>query len=103
MGIEGAGGGKLSMSVLSAAMRLVFASLSNHAHACGPDFPNWLLTQGDQAVLVAPEGNFAAELARMNLGHAPFRAIPPEGRDRYAAQSIEAELADLRRALKQAG
>jgi len=73
-----------------------------HAEGCGPDFPNWLLTQGDQAVLVAPEGNFAAELARMNLGRARTRAVPPDAVGAYAAQSVEAELADLRKALKQA-
>ncbi len=70
---------------------------------CGPDFPNWLLTQGDQAMLVAPEGNFPAELALMNLGRPAVRAIPPEPHGGYAAQSAEAELADLRQALKLAG
>jgi LysM repeat protein len=95
--------GRLSTSVLAAGALLCFAMISNQANACGPDFPNWLLTQGDQAVLVAPEGNFAAELAHMNLGRARVRAIPPEERGGYATQSLEAELADLRRVLKQAG
>lgn len=53
-------------------------------------------------MLVAPEGNFAAELARMNLGRPRVLAIPPEAFN-YTAQSIDAEVADLRRALKQAG
>lgn len=91
------------MPVLAAGVLLSFALVSHPARACGPDFPNWLLAQGDQAVLVAPEGNFAAELARMNLGRARVRAIPPEARGGYATQSLQAELADLRRALKQAG
>jgi hypothetical protein len=54
-------------------------------------------------VLVAPEGNFASELARMNFGQSRVRAMPPEVPGGYGAQSMEAELAELRRALKQAG
>jgi len=81
---------------------LVIAAMGlYHADGCGPDFPNWLLTQGDRAVLVAPEGNFAAELARMNLGRTRIRAVPPDAASGYVAQSMEAELADLRRSLKQ--
>jgi tetratricopeptide (TPR) repeat protein len=58
-------------------------------------------------VLVAPTGNFAAELARINLAGARVRAIPPEPAGKhltqteYFVQSEAAELADLRRALKQ--
>lgn len=76
------------------------------AAACGPDFPNWLLADGDHAVLAAPNGNFVAELARMNLGRPRVRAVPPETADghiwesQYLAQSAEAELADLWLALK---
>lgn len=61
-----------------------------------------MLALGDRAVLVAPEGNFASELARMNLGRPRVLAIPPEQPGGYTAQSIDAELADLRRALKKA-
>jgi LysM repeat protein len=75
----------------------------NQSSGCGPDFPNWLLALGDKAVLVAPEGNFASELARMNLGRPRVLAIPAEESGGYTAQSIGAELGDLRRALKQAG
>src|SRR2546427_5464985 len=73
-----------------------------HAEGCLPGFPDWLLSQGDQAVLVAPEGNFAAELARMDVGRARVRAVTPETAGGYVAQSIEAELTDLHKALKQA-
>src|SRR5579883_3100616 len=93
----------LVQSVHAIGVLLICAYVSNLARGCGPDFPNWLLAQGDQAVLVAPEGNFAAELSRMNLGRTRVRAIPPEQRGGYAAQSLEAELSDLRKALKQAG
>ena len=71
-------------------------------NACGPDFPNWLLALGDNAVLVAPEGNFAAELARMNLGPSRIQAIPPADHD-HAAQSELAEVNDLREALVRSG
>jgi hypothetical protein len=73
------------------------------AAGCGPEFPNWLLAQGDQAVLVAPEANFAVELASMDLGRPRFHAIPLKEKRDYDGQSAEAELADLRKALKQAG
>ena len=66
--------------------------------ACGPDFPNFLLAEGDHAVLVAPEGDFAGELARMDLARTRVHAVPMVGgRDAgdYAAQSADAEIADL--------
>jgi len=92
-----------SQQSFAACLLLIAAVLSDQANGCGPDFPNWLLTQGDQAVLVAPEGNFAAELARINLGLSRIRAIPPDLTGDYTSQSVAAELADLRRALKQLG
>jgi hypothetical protein len=88
---------------LSAAVLLLAASVGLHrASGCGPDFPNWLLSQGDQAVLVAPKGNFAAELARLKLGRPAVRAVPPGEQQICFDQSTEAEVADLRKALKQA-
>lgn len=78
----------------------VAASVS--VRACGPFFPNFLLSEGDDAVLVAPEGNFVAELERMDLGRSRVQALPPgSGREAgdYAAQSTEAEIADLQQAL----
>ena len=86
-----------------AAFLLLGASISNQVKGCGPDFPNWLLSLGDHAVLVAPEGSFGAELARMDLVPARFLAIPPGRTESYSEQSMEADLADLRRALKQSG
>ncbi len=62
------------------------------AAACGPDFPNNLLDQGDTAVLAAPVANFAAELDRMNLVTSKFKAT--------ATESTDAEMADLSAALK---
>lgn len=70
------------------------------ARGCGPFFPNWLLSGGDDAVLVAPIGNFPAELERLTLARPRFQSIPPDARD-YSGQSIEAEMTDLRSSLKQ--
>jgi hypothetical protein len=100
---QGKRGASLRLALRGAGMLLLSLVLPHPARGCGPEFPNWLLAQGDQAVLVAPEGNFAAELARMNLGRARVRAFPPEGRGGHASQSMAAELADLRKALKLAG
>ena len=54
-------------------------------------------------MLVAPEGNFAAELSRMSLGQPREQAVPPAVEGAYAAQSVDAEVADLRAALTGAG
>jgi hypothetical protein len=51
-----------------------------------------LLCGGDEAVLVAPEATFSAELDRIKPPPGPFRAAP-------AAEPVQAELADLRAAL----
>lgn len=66
--------------------------------ACGPDFPNNLLAEGDAAVLIAPQADFARELKRMNLVPPKFTAVPPSGS--YSDQIIDAESNDLRAALK---
>jgi hypothetical protein len=70
------------------------------------------LDGGDAAVLEAPEASFARELARFKLAPRRFEAKPAregrasdEGRrtaQTHAEQSLEAELADLRAALKKA-
>lgn len=66
--------------------------------ACGPDFPNNLLSGGDAAVLVAPQAAFARELVRLRL--APPRFPASESTNGFAAEAGAAELADLRAALK---
>ena len=68
--------------------------------ACGPDFPNMLLSQGDRAVLVAPVANFQREIDRMQLAKSRYKyKAPAEGAD----ESMLAEVADLREALRHAG
>lgn len=71
--------------------------------ACGPDFPNWLLTAGERGVLVAPEGNFAFELTRIPLPPVSYRALPPEQDESYPAQSLRIDVADLKLALEKQG
>jgi LysM repeat protein len=72
-------------------------------YACGPNFPNNLLDQGDAAVLVAPVTDFIRELERMNLVPSQFQALPAEGRENragLASQAAAAEAADLLAAMK---
>jgi tetratricopeptide (TPR) repeat protein len=72
------------------------------AWACGPSFPNWLLSDADRAALVAPVADFFREIARLKTTRQPpFRTQPPEAS--YAAQTADAELQDLRTALEQLG
>jgi hypothetical protein len=86
------------MNAQSAALVFLLWGLSQAA-ACGPDFPNWLLDKGDAAVLVAPFGNFAAELVRMDLVRTRLLAVPAVGEDERS-QSINAEIGDLEKSLK---
>jgi hypothetical protein len=69
--------------------------------ACGPDFPNTLLDGGDKAVLTAPVADFKRELDRMKLLPPGFRANPAT--NSYLQQTVEADLMDLRAALRKAG
>ncbi len=68
------------------------------AFACGPYLPNMLLNYGDKAVLTAPEATFIHEIARMKLEKPRFEARFAEGG--RSAQARDAELGDLRAALK---
>jgi hypothetical protein len=69
--------------------------------ACGPWFPNNMLDRGDTAVLVAPVADFYRELDRMQLVPSRFHAMTST--NSYAQETLQAELADLRAALHQAG
>ena len=65
--------------------------------ACGPDFPNMLLSEGDRAVQIAPIANFGREIKRLNQHRTPYKYVAPlpDG-----DSSTVAELADLRMALQ---
>ncbi len=71
-----------------------------HLHACGPDFPNNLLDRGDEAVLAAPVADFERELQRLKLAPSRFNAVLAT--NSYEAATMDAELADLARALQRA-
>jgi len=71
-------------------------------HACGPDFPNWLLDGSDSQILSAPIASFAIEIGKMDLPVSPYSARPSK-RGQHAIDSRDAELADLAQALSQSG
>jgi hypothetical protein len=74
--------------------------LVHPAHACGPWFPNQLLTNGGLGLLIAPLADFTREIKAMELLPTPHTAQPPV-RD-HATQTAEADLLDLRAALTRA-
>jgi len=94
----------LKSKSFSAAIFLAVAvsGFAINTFACGPDFPNNLLDDGDHAVLQPPVADFQRELERMKIKPAGPRAVPlPDGQS-YSGQSTEAEMADLDAALQQA-
>jgi hypothetical protein len=68
--------------------------------ACGPFFPNWMLAQGDSAVLASPETVFSKALERL---------LPPptttlaDSAGYEPQRTLQAEVADLKEALNKAG
>jgi hypothetical protein len=68
--------------------------------ACGPDFPNWLLAEGDDAVLQVPEAYFRKELQRMRLVTTTKVARVTDDPER---DTLEMDLADLRQSLQATG
>lgn len=73
------------------------------AVACGPEFPNRYYTLTDAELLAAPEGYFAAEVARLLPAAAPLhRAVQTPG-DPGRAQMVEVDIAEAKRALAEAG
>ncbi len=70
------------------------------AYACGPYFPNRILTEGDLGVLAAPVADFAYEIERIPVpGKAEFNAIPSNDEE-SDTQTPAADLADLHAALE---
>jgi tetratricopeptide (TPR) repeat protein len=83
-----------------AILGLVLLTLALSAHACGPDFPNNLLTGGDEALLAAPVADFQHELARLDL--LPGRFAHVTATNGYEQLTLDAEMNDLVAALKKA-
>jgi hypothetical protein len=82
---------------------LLLLALSVPLLACGPWFPNRLLDGGDEAVLVAPYASFFREIERMQLVTSRHIAKPLTNDQSYAEQTSDADLEDLRAALRKAG
>jgi len=78
------------------------ASLATTAFACGPFFPSTIIDRGDASLLSSPVASFRKILDSLGLPPPEFKAVPspvvayhdPD----YAAQTLSAELADLRAA-----
>jgi len=67
--------------------------------ACGPHFPNWLLSEGDQAFLQSPWLHFKSEIrALLSAKRSPYKAFPAR-KDR-PTQTLEMALTDLSHALE---
>jgi LysM repeat protein len=68
--------------------------------ACGPLFAKNMLDRGDESVLVAPTIDFYQELKRIPMSLTPVHAVTST--NSYSEETTEAELADLRAALRAA-
>src|SRR5213593_4240271 len=86
--------------IWSRAVTLLAAGMLIGTKACAerPNWPRVLLDKGDDAVLAAPEAWFAREIGRIKMPPPQFTAKPAP--DSYAQQVAEAELGDLRAALR---
>lgn len=71
------------------------------SRACGPFFPNNLLSGGDDVFTAVPYANFRRELALLELAPARFNHVAPTNDD-FALQTADAETIDLTAALRQA-
>ncbi|HIG28774.1 MAG TPA: hypothetical protein EYQ50_13620 [Verrucomicrobiales bacterium] len=66
--------------------------------ACGPWFPNWLLNDGDRAILRAPLVLFHRQIVRLNEAkEAGFKTLPPT--KGHAVQTMDGAMKDLKMAL----
>ncbi|MDM8005720.1 MAG: hypothetical protein QUV05_06160 [Phycisphaerae bacterium] len=73
------------------------------AWACGPNFPNRLLTDGDNAVLKPPTADFTVEVDQIQLpGKADMIALLPEDGNK-SRQTTDTDLTELREALQKSG
>lgn len=71
--------------------------------ACGPDFPNRYFDLSEEAILAAPEGYFAAEVAHLALARTvPYHTVHAQA-DETPDTPFTAEGAEVERALRAQG
>ncbi|WP_414661251.1 hypothetical protein [Horticoccus sp. 23ND18S-11] len=80
----------------------VALALAGAVVACGPEFPNSYYAMPESELLAAPEGFFAAEIARLEIAPPALRAVPAD-RDNPRATTLEIDVADVRRGLEERG
>jgi hypothetical protein len=85
------------------AVLLITLALCIPLLACGPWFPNRLLDGGDEAMFIAPYASFFREIERMQLVSSSLVARSLTNNQSYAEQTTDADLEDLRVALRRAG
>ena len=73
------------------------------AFACGPNFPNRLLIGGDNVVLKAPVVNFHTEIKSIQIPYDPGCKAIYKGKVRYEEFQVNTDVADLDKALFDAG
>ncbi len=78
---------------------LAWLILASSAAACGPDFPNTFYAASKEALLAAPEGIFAREVARLVATDPTLPRAVRVSDQLLRSHVIELDLADLRRAL----
>lgn len=70
--------------------------------ACGPEFPNSYYAMPESELLAAPEGFFAAEIARLAIAPPAVRAVRV-AQSEARTTLLEIEIADVRRRLEENG
>ncbi len=69
--------------------------------ACGPNFPSDVILRDDDRMLAAPVADFAVEINRLKPKEGiAWKAILPDKGDSVAGQNMNAELRELRLAMK---
>ena len=71
--------------------------------ACGPFFPNWLLVNTKDNITSHPLFDFDKELLSMRLVHPYFKAVNQKDNFDYPVDTLDAEIADLLKALEMEG
>lgn len=74
------------------------------AWACGPFFPQWLLSQNGEVSQTVPQTSFFREIAAWKQGQrSQFKTVPPKNDQSLTQQTRDAEERELLAALQQAG